>query len=116
MNNNLDYITIITLVASMMTNAKQILLVGEKLKNKTFKQIGTNIQEDATLLLDEMVKEHKKGIGNPNFLNDNEIELLTQLNGKIPAIKALRERTGLGLVDAKNKVEDYMLQRWGHSR
>ena len=41
-----------------------------------------------------------------NDPNENEVTLGTK-NGKIPAIKAYRERTGVGLVEAKQIMEAY---------
>lgn len=41
-------------------------------------------------------------------LNSKEISMLVGSNAKIPVIKALRERTLFGLVEAKNAVEKFI--------
>lgn len=48
-------------------------------------------------------------------LNEKEINLLGDGNTKMPAIKAYRERTNVGLKDAKDKVEAYLKKVYGYT-
>jgi ribosomal protein L7/L12 len=75
-----------------------------------------NAYDNAT---DKIVKKHlalalrramilytQEGVGNKYSPNTEEIRL-GRYESKIAAIKAYRTRTGTGLLDAKNAIEDY---------
>jgi ribosomal protein L7/L12 len=54
--------------------------------------------------------------GDLYYLTEEEATYARQRNGKIPAIRLVRERTGMGLVEAKHHVEGWMREHLGFDR
>lgn len=63
---------------------------------------------DLRKLVDEATKEVKLPWPVPN---ENEMTIATR-EGKIPAIKAIRERLGIKLLEAKQSIEYYCPSFW----
>ena len=89
--------------------------------NLRFKTTNAEVGNAATLLelalLRVMVKAMEKE-ANPDKtelnLTEAEIATLDKNRDKIKCIKMVRERTGMGLIEAKNIVENYMMKKWGY--
>jgi ribosomal protein L7/L12 len=67
--------------------------------------IGITVRHLQILLTEQLLADVKKGSTDKN-LTAGEIRIGKE-KGKIPSIKAYRERTGVGLKEAKDFVEDY---------
>lgn len=77
----------------------------------------TNVKEAARNLQRVLLKEAMElvDVGIVHGLNEGEIRALDKGRNKIPAIKLLRERTGMGLKEAKDAVEAYMQKVFGYT-
>jgi len=83
-----------------------------------FVSSGNDIKEPARHLQQALLKRAIElvGYGCVNGLNEAEIRALGHKGeNKIPAIKLLRERTGMGLKEAKDAVEAYMQKVFGYT-
>lgn len=83
-------------------------------KLESFKsEVSTCVHQDIEALQRRILDCAANVVGTDTKLTRNEINLLDSGRNKIAAIKAYRQRTNTGLVEAKNAVEEYMLNTYG---
>lgn len=85
-----------------------------KLQNEAVDLGMENIAKQMSQEIHKEIKKLSKEIDNGTGELSTQEELLCRSNQKIKAIKEYRQRTGQGLKEAKDKIEEWMLKNLGY--